>query len=252
MITHQEDREPNATVVTHSDSVHSGPGRGFWVLTILSLVAVGGLAYLQYARADRAGRGRATSVADSPLTVFGNVPDFTLIERSGRKVSLADLKGKVWVADFIFTHCGGPCPIMTRRMRELHRALEEQKLEVQTVSISVDPETDTPDVLKEYATMFKVDAYPWFFLTGDQQEIFDLSIKGFMLTAQNVDDSDQVDHSPRFVLVDKKGQIRGYYEIVTDAEMELPRQEVIDKPMPAETKQKLLNDIRSLLVERPL
>ncbi|MCG8405796.1 MAG: SCO family protein [Phycisphaerales bacterium] len=226
------------------------PSRGFWVLTAVTVLAVSGLAYLQYARADRSGKGRSVSTSHTSLPVLGQLPDFTLTERSGKKVSLGDLKGEVWVADFIFTHCGGPCPIMTRRMRELNEALKAQKLDqVRTVSISVDPETDTPKVLREYATMFKADGYPWFFLTGDQDEIFDLSQRGFMLTAQNVEDSDQVDHSPRFVLVDKKGQIRGYYEIVTDAEMEQPRAEVIDKPMSGETRQKLLNDIRSLLRE---
>lgn len=216
---------------------------------LLSLVVVGGVAYLQYSRVDKARRGRAIEVTASPLPVLGHLPEFTLTERSGKTVTLADLKGKVWVADFIFTYCGGPCPIMTRRMRELHQTLEQKKLTgVLTVSISVDPLRDTPQVLAEYATMHKTDDYDWLFLTGDEQIIFDLSIKGFKLAVEAEQGTDQLIHSTRFVLVDQQAQIRGYYEIVTDEEInDLPRAEVIDKPMNPQTKRKLIADIQSLL-----
>lgn len=229
------------------------PGRGFWALMFFSMFAVGGVAYLQYSRFDRARSGRGLAKAVSTLPVLGRVPDFTLIDQSGKKVSLADLKGKVWVADFIFTYCGGPCPIMTRRMRDLHRSLQTLKRpDVLTVSISVDPARDTPKVLAEYATMYRSDPYDWLFLTGDQHEIFDLSVKGFKLAAEAEQGTDQVMHSTRFVLVDQKAQIRGYYEIVTEREMdELPRAEVIDKPMAAATKRKLLADIQHLLKAPP-
>lgn len=228
------------------------PGRNFWLLMLFSLVAVGGVAYLQYARVDKARRGRGAATLLSELPVLGQAPDFTLIERSGRQVSLADLKGKVWVADFIFTECGGPCPIMTRRMRELHQLLEKERLTgVVTVSFSVDPETDTPKELSDYARMHKADAYDWLFLTCNDGATMreDISVRGFKLTALEREGSDQIEHSPRFVLVDQQGRIRGYYEIVPDAELERPRAEVIDKPMPAESRRKLLADIRGLLQE---
>lgn len=225
------------------------PSRGFWLLMFLSLFVVGGVAYLQYARFDKARRIPAIEATAASLPVLGRLPDFVLTERSGKTVTLADLKGKVWVADFIFTYCGGPCPIMTRRMRELHQSLEQKKLaDVLTVSISVDPRRDTPQVLAEYATMHKTDDYDWLFLTGNAQDIFDLSIKGFMLAVEAEQGTDQLIHSTRFVLVDQQAQIRGYYEIVTDEEIsELPRAEVIDKPMNPQTKRKLTADIQTLL-----
>jgi protein SCO1/2 len=219
----------------------------------VSLFAVGGVAYLQYSRVDKARRAPALAAVASALPIIGRLPDFRLTERSGKTVTLADLEGKVWVADFIFTYCGGPCPIMTRRMREFHQALERESLaDVLTVSISVDPERDTPAVLTEYATMFETDGYNWFFLTGNEREILDLTIKGFKLAVEPEQGTDQLIHSTRFVLVDPQAQIRGYYEIVTDEEIEaLPRSEVIDRPMNPETKRKLIADIRSLLKAEP-
>lgn len=229
------------------------PSRGFWLLMFVSLFAVGGVAYLQYSRVDKARRAPALAAVASALPIIGRLPDFRLTERSGKTVTLADLEGKVWVADFIFTYCGGPCPIMTRRMREFHQALERESLaDVLTVSISVDPERDTPAVLTEYATMFETDGYNWFFLTGNEREILDLTIKGFKLAVEPEQGTDQLIHSTRFVLVDPQAQIRGYYEIVTDEEIEaLPRSEVIDRPMNPETKRKLIADIRSLLKAEP-
>ncbi len=234
----------------------SGPGRWFWILLCLSIPTIGAGAYLHYARVEDARHGRAEPiepVKPAGLPVIAAVPDFTLTERSGKSLSLADLRGKVWVADFFFTTCGGPCPIMTNRMRELQQALKDEGLGgVVTVSFTVDPETDTPEQLRDYARMFGADPYPWHFLTGEQEKIFDLSIKGFKLAALESQDggSHEVEHSPRFILVDKQGRIRGYYEIVTDEEInELPRAEVFNKPMNPDTKRRLLADIRQLLRE---
>ncbi|MFQ5412630.1 MAG: SCO family protein, partial [Phycisphaerae bacterium] len=191
----------------------------------------------------------ATPVSNLPA--LGRVPEFNLIERSGQPLSLSDLQGKVWVADFIFTSCGGPCPIMTRRMGELRRTLKREALSgVLTVSISVDPLRDTPKQLTEYATIHKADDEDWLFLTGGEKEIRDLSIDGFKLPVEPEAGTDQITHSTRFVLVDRLGLIRGYYEIVLNEELDLPRAEVIDQPMPAETKRKLLGDIRAVLAEK--
>lgn len=232
----------------------TGPGRWFWILLGLSIPTIGAGAYLHYARVIEARHGRGEPAEPEALPVIAAVPDFTLIERSGRPLSLADLRGKVWVADFFFTSCGGPCPIMTNRMRELHKALADEGLGgVVTVSFTVDPQTDTPERLRDYAKMFGADPYPWHFLTGEQERIFDLSIKGFKLGALvSEDGSHQVEHSPRFILVDKRGRIRGYYEIVTDEEInELPRAEVFNKRMNPGTKRRLLADIRRLLEAHP-
>ncbi|MFQ5412362.1 MAG: SCO family protein, partial [Phycisphaerae bacterium] len=161
------------------------PGRGFWGMMAFSLVAVGGLAYLQYMRVDKIRRGGAYATPVSNLPVLGHVPDFDLIERNGQAVTLSDLRGKVWIADFIFTSCGGPCPIMTRRMGELHRTLKREALSgVTTVSISVDPLRDSPKQLMEYATIHRADDEDWLFLTGGEKAIRDLSVGGFKLPVE--------------------------------------------------------------------
>ena len=151
-----------------------------------------------------------------PLPEYGQTPEFELTERSGRTVSSSELQGKVWVADFIFTTCAGPCPLMSTHMAALQRATSE--LDVQLVSFTVDPETDTPEVLAEYANRYKADPERWVFLTGEKQALYDMIRSGFMLA---VDDGSLTEggkpgpglitHSVKFVLVDRNGQIRGFY-----------------------------------------
>jgi protein SCO1 len=144
------------------------------------------------------------------LPVFNTVPAFKLTERSAREVSRQELDGKVWVADFIFTHCAGTCPVMTSKMRKLQDTLPG---EVQLVSFSVDPAQDTPEVLREYAERNGADAKRWFFLTGNKEAIYKLSIDGFKLGLDDTGGSvaEPITHSTRFALVDRQGRIRGYY-----------------------------------------
>lgn len=224
-------------------------GRGFWLLIFLSMAVVGGFAYLQFRRVDDARTQRGiVGASERHLPVIGPVPDFTLTDRTGRTVKLADLKGKIWVADFIFTTCGGPCPMMTQRMGELRRALYSRGVtDVVCITFTVDPETDTPSVLTDYARQFNAESPDWLFLTGDVLSIYDLSRDGFKLPAgPGEGEAHKVEHSPRFVLVDHEARIRGYYEIVTDEEMERPREEVFGKPMPPGSRDKLLADIQWL------
>jgi cytochrome oxidase Cu insertion factor (SCO1/SenC/PrrC family) len=146
-----------------------------------------------------------------PLNDFGAVPDFELVERSGQLVTLNSLKGEVWIANLIFTHCAGTCPLMTAHMRALKDTLTEE--EVRFVSITVDPHRDTPEVLAEYADLHGADP-SWFFLTGDRNSIYRLAQEGFHLA---VDDTigtqiEPITHSTRFVLVDREGRIRNYYD----------------------------------------
>ncbi len=227
------------------------PGRWFWLFMILSLAAVGGVSYLQYARVTEARTSRYTPIGG--LSVIAQLPEFELTERSGKTVTLDDLKGRVWIADFIFTTCGGPCPIMTSRLGDFMETLKERNIpRVTAVSFTVDPQNDTPEVLREYATMKLADDFDWLFLTGTEAALHELSVKGFMLTAQRGEDDDAhaVNHSPRFVLVDQQGRIRGYYEVVTNEEivaMEPGR--FIGKPMNPDTKDTLIKDIMALLRE---
>lgn len=143
------------------------------------------------------------------LPVFGNIPDFTLTERSNRTVQREDLAGSIWVADFIFTRCGGICPVMSANMRKLQDMLPA---DVRFLSFSVDPEYDTPAVLADYADRFGADRDRWLFLTGDQQALYKLSSEGFKLAVANDgSEAEPITHSSRFVLIDREGQIRGYY-----------------------------------------
>jgi protein SCO1/2 len=151
----------------------------------------------------------------SSLPELGHVPDFTLTDQNGKAFSSDALKGKVWVADFIFTTCNGPCPRMSAQMRHLQNALVKKSgtlNSVRLVSITVDPRHDTPQALLEYSGRFRSDARIWTFLTGPEESIRKLSVDTFHVNTA----TDLLEHSTRFVLVDGKARIRGYYES-TDA-----------------------------------
>ena len=151
------------------------------------------------------------------LLVYGTVPDFALTNQSGRAVSLSDLRGKVWIADIIFTRCPGTCPVMTRQMSELQTALPAGE-PVMLVSLTADSEFDTPDVLKRYGEKFGVLADRWHFLTGKKSDVNRLATKGLMLVLDEVkpeqreSDNDLFVHSTLFVVVDKQGRIRATFE----------------------------------------
>jgi len=144
------------------------------------------------------------------LTRFYPVPDFSLTDQTEKTVTLNQLKGKVWIADFIFTNCGGTCPAMTEQMRKLQQLLPA---EVRLVSFTVDPARDTSKALAAYAAEHGASSDRWLFLTGDRQALLDLCMKGFKLPVDDTSGTpvEPITHSTRFVLVDKEGEIRGYY-----------------------------------------
>ena len=157
------------------------------------------------------------------LNNYGAVPEFSLVERSGKNVTLADLRGKVWIADFIYTTCQDTCPMQSAAMTKL----QEQwagKPNLKLVSFSVDPERDTPAVLSRYAERFKADKDRWLFVTGDREQIAHLVQGGFRLSAVALSDGKNKEtviiHSPRFVLIDRKNEIRGYYDSRESAALE--------------------------------
>jgi protein SCO1/2 len=144
------------------------------------------------------------------LPEYSAVPDFALTERSGREVTRQELSGHVWIADFIFTRCSGICPAMSSNMKKLQERLPK---EIRLVSFSVDPEHDTLEVLTEYARRYEADPERWLFLTGDTPTMQKLSVEGFKLAMDPTSGTkiEPILHSSRFVLVDRKGKIRGYY-----------------------------------------
>ena len=152
------------------------------------------------------------------LPVMSTVPDFTLIERSSREVKYQDLAGKVWIADFVYTSCGGMCPIMTEKMRKLQDTLPA---DIRLVSFSVDPEVDTPAVLTEYAKKYGADPNRWLFLTGSKESLYTLSKDGFKLAVEDSGGTElePITHSSRFALIDQQGRIRGYYSMEDPSEL---------------------------------
>ncbi|MBI4514849.1 MAG: SCO family protein [Deltaproteobacteria bacterium] len=166
---------------------------------------------------------RAPREAAETLPVLTSVPAFSLIERSGRRVTDADLRGQVWVVNFIFTRCSSLCPMLSAQMSRLQSHLREQgEAEVRLVSLSVDPEADTPSVLSEYAERFSADRERWWFLTGERAALYALIGDGLgVAVAQrpgdaSSDPNELITHSDRFVLVDRASRIRGYYRGTDD------------------------------------
>lgn len=201
----------------------------FWAGLALGVAFVAGLGWWM-------GLGSKANVASTDerplegLQVFGTVPPFSLIERSGERVTREDLMGEIWIVNFIYTHCPDTCPLQTANMAQLQRNLEDVR-DLRLVSITVDPERDTPPVLKEYADRYGADPSRWLFLTGGKDVIYRLAQEGFRLSV--VDPEQRVErrlfapppvfahhggsekrfiHSSRFVLVDRQARIRGYYQ----------------------------------------
>lgn len=170
---------------------------------------------------------RLRATLGKPLPVLSQVQDFRLTNQLGEVVSLVDLRGRVWVADIIFTRCAGPCPRMTRQMKEIQQALPATST-AKLVTLTTDADFDTPPVLKAYAEKFGADPKRWMFLTGDKRQVANLAIDSLKLTAvekkpeERLAPEDLFVHSTIFVVVDKLGRLRGVYE--TDGEGVSPMQ----------------------------
>ena len=154
--------------------------------------------------------------ASAGLPSYGQIPDFSLTDQTNQPFSSATLHNRVWIADFIFTNCPGPCPRMSAQMRQVDTALHDLK-DLRLVSFTVDPARDTPAVLAKYAEHYQAEPGVWYFLTGAQADLNNLARNAFMLG--DVDGTLQ--HSTRFVLVDRKARIRGYY--LTSEDDAIPR-----------------------------
>ena len=192
--------------IEQGNRANRGP---IWVglaLILLTLVALAIFAGLQ-----------ARPRTGNDLPIYGPVADFTLTNQAGGVVTLADLRGKVWIADIIFTRCAGPCPVMTRHMKDLQDALPAAS-SVKLVTLTTDPEFDTPPVLQAYGKRFGADTNRWMFLTGTKPEIGRLAIDSLKLTAieKKPEERDAANdlfvHSTIFVVVDRQGRLRGVFE----------------------------------------
>jgi protein SCO1/2 len=162
-------------------------------------------------------RSRAAQTQALPVLSTGPITDFQLTNQNGNAVSMADLRGHVWLADIIFTTCPGPCLRMTRQMKEVDSELPSNS-QARLVSLTTNPDTDTPAVLKRYAQQYDANLNRWTFLTGTKKEIKELAMDGLKLAlqdkpaAERESENDLFIHSTLFVAVDKQGRLRGVFE----------------------------------------
>lgn len=191
---------PSATVEPGQRAPRSSSLKGLWVLPILLLPAAGAAVLLAKALP-----------AKEPLPEYGVVPAFSLTSQDGQAFGSAQLAGRPWVANFVFTRCTGVCPPFTAKMAAIQKG-SARFGGLNLVSFTVDPEYDTPERLEAYGTERQADFSRWTFLTGERAALEAVIVKGLF---QPVDRGDgsllSLGHSSRFVLVDARGHIRGFY-----------------------------------------
>jgi protein SCO1/2 len=152
-------------------------------------------------------------------TVYHQIPSFRFLNQDSVFVSEKDVEGKVYVADFFFTTCPTICPKMKTQMLRIYERYKDRD-EVRIISHSIDPDFDTPNVLKDYATRLQVKAPKWNLLTGDKAAIYTLGQKSYMVSAQeDPNEAGGFVHSGAFILVDKNRHVRGIYDGTVEAEV---------------------------------
>ncbi len=222
--------------------------RWLWLASAVLLIGGAVAAWAALTRHDSAPGGAEITLEN--IDVYGTVPDFSLVERSGRRIGRVDLLGKVWVADFIYTECTETCPTQSLQLARLQREFTAPDLRF--VSITVDPRHDTREVLQRYAARYGADPQRWFFLTGEKRAIYCLAKDGFHLSV--VDQADPnpppcrvtsgaealqrwvldfleppafashgsqglLMHSARLVLVDRQARVRAYHLATDEASL---------------------------------
>jgi cytochrome oxidase Cu insertion factor (SCO1/SenC/PrrC family) len=160
--------------------------------------------------------GKMSLRPESSLPSLGQLPPFSLTERSGKQVTLQDLRGRPWIVQFVFTRCPGPCLTLAQNFKTFHDRLPNDS-DLGFLTLTVDPIHDHPSALTAYAEKLGAKADRWWFLTGEKVPLYDLILKGFKLSVQenigsDVPLQDMFIHSTRIVLIDPNGAIRGYYD----------------------------------------
>ena len=196
-----------------------------WVVAFLVAAGLIGLAYVSL-------KSTRPPALPSNLEKISQVPAFQLTDQAGESITLEDLKGKIWAANFIFTRCKGPCPITVLRMQDLNTKLKKARGNVELVTFTVDPEYDTPEILKAFSEPLGADPASWKFLTGTPDAIQKIVATGLLQPIAKEPDGTPA-HSSRIVLVDGAGWLRGYHD-----------------GLDPEAVQKLMVDIGELLREK--
>lgn len=209
----QEETEP---IMDRKQKIITTVLWGVLVLAMLGVVGTGLWARWRDAGAPIASTAPAGGKAEA-LPVLYEAPPFSFTDQEGKPFGAEHLRGRTWVADFIFTNCPGVCPLMSRKIADLQKAVPDP--DVHFVSFSVDPERDTPEVLKAYGRRFDADPARWHFLTGDKAAIFQTA-RGMKLTAEPAGVlGPDIIHAEKFLLVDGQGRVRGAYDSKDDADM---------------------------------
>jgi protein SCO1/2 len=159
-----------------------------------------------------------------------DAPKFSLTDQNGDTITDANLRGNVWIASVFFTQCPGICPMITMKLAELEKAVPSPQVKV--VSLSIDPEHDTPAVMKEYAKNMGVDQSRWYFLTGPKTTIYELATQGFKLAATPAKEGNSITHTQKVLLVDRDNEVRGVYDTNDDDSMK-----------------KLADDVKAMIAE---
>lgn len=173
---------------------------------------------------------QAKPESETPLWDPDGVEDFSFTNCDGRTVTKADLLGKPWAICFVFTKCLGPCPVVTRQLKTLQDRLKDA--DVRLVTLTVDPARDTPEVLANYAKVNGADLSKWYFLTGNQKEIYGLIHRSFRMPVQEVtgpnrQEGFEIIHSTNVMLVDKDGVVCGKFNAAKDEDMVNLRKEML-------------------------
>jgi protein SCO1/2 len=178
-----------------------------WKLGLLIVLATAGLVFLGY-------RVWKNQPSDKFLSASTKAPDFAFKDQTGQLFSSGQLKGKVWVVDFIFSRCLGQCPMLSHWFLDLQRDWK-QNPDFKLVTFTVDPDYDTVAVFRQYANDFQADDNQWHFLSGPKDQIYTVIQKGFRLTAQSDPQGTpgfQFIHTTRLLLIDANGMVRGMYD----------------------------------------
>ena len=173
-----------------------------WVIVFTAAAALIGAAYFSL-------KDTRPAAPAAPLEKFASVPAFEFIDQSGAPFGSENLQGKIWVANFIFTRCKGPCPLISTRMADLNTKLNKLRDGVTLVSFTVDPDYDTPEVLSKFGELLGANPAYWKFLTGQADTTKDFVVKGLLQPLSTEPDGTPA-HSQRFVIVDGDGWIRGF------------------------------------------
>jgi protein SCO1 len=177
---------------------------GLWCMAVLMMIVL-----------VASGAWRSRSDQQELPTLFP-APAFSLTNQQDKSFGSKELARKVYVINFIFTRCAGPCPLMTKKMAMLQESVNEPG--VRYVSVSVDPNYDTPERLKAYGDRFKADHSRWAFLTGESKTVFEV-IAGFKLAAISADEPTGILHDERMLLIDQQGNVRGIYSSSSEEEL---------------------------------